>query len=97
MSTTDGRPSDPVAAHADRICAHMNDDHADANLAYARVLCGVAGATAARMIAVDRDGFTLAIEHDALTAERRVAFPAVATGPDDVRRFLVELLRAVRP
>lgn len=42
---------DPLVAAAPGICKHMNDDHAEASLAYARVLAGVPEATAATMTA----------------------------------------------
>jgi putative heme iron utilization protein len=46
--------ADPLAASAAGILKHMNDDHADANLAYAKVLAGMGGAESATMTAVDR-------------------------------------------
>ncbi len=51
---------DPLAPAAGAILKHMNDDHADAVLAYARALAGIADAQSATMTAVDRYGFDLA-------------------------------------
>jgi putative heme iron utilization protein len=50
---------DPLAHHGDAIMAHMNNDHADAHLAYARAFAGISAATSARMVAIDRLGFEL--------------------------------------
>ena len=55
--------ADPLsAAVSDRICKHMNDDHADAVLAYARHYGGVASPTAARMVAVTPAAMQLEVD-----------------------------------
>ena len=46
--------SDPLAASAKGILTHINDDHTDAVLDYAKKLAGVTDATSATMTAVDR-------------------------------------------
>jgi putative heme iron utilization protein len=43
-------------AVSDRICKHMNDDHADAVLVYAQVFGKTQAATAARMESIDLGG-----------------------------------------
>src|SRR5688572_15967679 len=48
---------DPLAAAAAGILAHMNDDHGDALLAYARGIAKIPAAVSAKMTAVDRYGF----------------------------------------
>ena len=67
---------DPLAAAAAGILAHMNDDHADAVLAYARGLAGIADATAATMTAVDRYGFDSTVTTPAGPRAARLAFEA---------------------
>ena len=52
---------DPLADAADGIVAHMNEDHADALVLYAKAFAGI-DASAARMIEVDRLGFRLRAE-----------------------------------
>ncbi|MEL6138360.1 MAG: DUF2470 domain-containing protein, partial [Cyanobacteria bacterium J06628_6] len=47
---------------SDRICKHMNDDHAEAVLMYAQVYGETPAATAARMKAIDADGMDLEAE-----------------------------------
>ena len=45
--------ADPLSPEVSaRICAHMNDDHADAVVAYARHYGGVSTPTQARMLEV---------------------------------------------
>ena len=51
--------ADPLAEAADGIVAHMNDDHADANLLYVQALAGLADATEASLTGIDRYGMTL--------------------------------------
>ena len=45
--------ADPLtSAVSERICKHMNDDHAEAVVSYARHYGGVASAQLARMLAI---------------------------------------------
>jgi hypothetical protein len=56
---------DPLRPHAAEIVTHMNDDHADALVAYCRVFGGRAATVRARMVGVDRYGFAmLASDHE---------------------------------
>lgn len=50
---------DPLYPHARRILEHMNADHADAMVLYCRAFGERPDATTARMVAVDRYGFTM--------------------------------------
>lgn len=92
--TADGyavAPADPLADAAPDIITHMNRDHADALVAYARVLGGVE-AEAAEMVAVDRLGFKLrARSRDGLHG-RRIAFPREITTVEQCRAVLIEML-----
>jgi putative heme iron utilization protein len=48
-------------AVSDRICKHMNDDHADAIVLYAKVY-GQVEATAAHLVALDPEGMDLSAQ-----------------------------------
>jgi putative heme iron utilization protein len=87
---------DPLARHGDAIMAHMNTDHADANLAYARALAGIANATSARMVAVDRLGFDLLASTPDGLQPARVNFDEPVDTPDAVRKAVVALLARAR-
>jgi putative heme iron utilization protein len=87
---------DPLAAHEVGILQHMNDDHHDAVLAYARALAGVADATRAVMIAIDRYGFDVLAVTPAGERRARIAFTDDVTSPDIARRALVALVRQAR-
>jgi putative heme iron utilization protein len=87
---------DPLADVAAGILEHMNRDHPDALVVYARVLGGAADAEAATMVAVDRLGFRLRIRSgDRLHAER-IPFPEEVASTDDARRVLIRMLQDAR-
>ena len=84
--------ADPITpAVSDRICRHMNDDHAEAVLAYARHYGGVEAPLAARMLAVRPE----AMELDVDGARVEVAFDHILTDSEDAHRTLVAMLRAM--
>jgi putative heme iron utilization protein len=87
---------DPLFATATGILKHMNDDHAEASLAYARELAGMPEATAATMTAVDRYGFDLAVATESGPRTSRVAFDEPVTTYDGVRRAMIGLLKRAR-
>ncbi len=78
------------------ILTHMNEDHADACLAYASAFAGIEDASAARMTGVDRYGFELAVTTPKGPRPARVAFPSPVATPDEVRKALVRMVREAR-
>ena len=87
---------DPLAPASAGILAHMNDDHAEAMLAYARSLAGIDDATAVTMTAVDRYGFELAVATPGGPRATRLAFDAPVATTDEVRRAMVALVKRAR-
>jgi putative heme iron utilization protein len=84
--------ADPLTpAGSDRICKHMNDDHAAAVLAYARHYGGLTNAQSARMLAVAPEAMRL--EVDGNTVE--VPFDHTLSDSDDAHRTLVSMLRSL--
>ena len=86
---------DPLADAAAGIIEHMNRDHADALVTFARVLAG-APADEASMVAVDRLGFKLRIKSGARLHSARISFPREVTTPEACRGVLIEMLRSAR-
>jgi putative heme iron utilization protein len=86
---------DPLADAAGGIVTHMNRDHADALVAYARAFGGVE-ADEAVMVGVDRLGFRLRVTHEGRRHGVRVAFPREVTTAADSRAVLIEMLRRAR-
>lgn len=84
--------ADPLtAAVSDRICKHMNEDHAEAVVAYARHYGGVASAQQARMLAITADAMQLEVDGQPLS----VAFDHNLSDSEDAHRTLVAMLRAM--
>jgi putative heme iron utilization protein len=84
--------ADPLTpAVSDRICRHMNDDHAEAVLAYARHYGGVSEARSARMLAVAPEVMRLEVEGAVL----EVPFDHTLTDSEDAHRTLVAMLRSL--
>jgi putative heme iron utilization protein len=87
---------DPLAPATAGILKHMNGDHADAVLAYARALAGITSATAAAMTAVDRYGFEIAVTTPDGPRAARLEFDAAVATADDVRQVLVAMVKRAR-
>lgn len=86
---------DPLADAAAGIVGHMNRDHADALVTFARVLAR-AEADEASMVSVDRLGFKLRIKEGPRVRGARIPFPREVTTPEQTRVVLIEMLREAR-
>ncbi|HYB41652.1 MAG TPA: DUF2470 domain-containing protein [Candidatus Methylomirabilis sp.] len=86
---------DPLAGAASGIIEHMNRDHTDALLTFARVLAGETP-DEARMVQVDRLGFKLRLRSGARQHGCRIAFPREVTSAGRCREVLIEMLRECR-
>ena len=84
--------ADPLtSAVSERICKHMNDDHAEAVLAYARHYGGAHQASPARMLRVSPEAMELEVDGQRLD----VAFDHPLSDSEDAHRTLVAMLRAM--
>ena len=84
--------ADPLTpAVSDRICRHMNNDHAAAVLAYAHHYAGLPQASSARMVAVAPAAMTLEVDG----ASVDVPFDHPLSDSDDAHRTLVAMLRSI--
>jgi putative heme iron utilization protein len=81
---------DPLAAEAEGVCRHMNDDHAEA----LRTLCQARGGdpAGARMVGLDALGFDV----ESAGGRARFDFPRELQTAEEVRREVIVLLRAAR-
>lgn len=86
---------DPLADAAGGIMEHMNRDHRDALLTFARVLAREK-AEEARMVAVDRLGFKLRLGTGSRVHSCRIAFPREVKTAEQSRAVLIEMLRDCR-
>ncbi len=86
---------DPLADAAASIVEHMNADHGDALIAYARAFAGEP-ADEATMTGVDRLGFRLRLRAGERLHGVRIAFPREIRTAEDARVVLIEMVREAR-
>ena len=86
---------DPLADAGPGILDHMNKDHADALIAYARHFAREA-ADEATLIAIDRLGFRLRLRTGDRLHAVRIAFPREIRSAADSRAVLIEMLSQAR-
>jgi putative heme iron utilization protein len=87
-------PITPVVS--DRICKHMNDDHAEAVLTYAKVYGKSPTAETAAMSAIDPLGMDLTATVDGETVSLRVPFDRELTDSEDAHQVLIGMIKEAR-
>ena len=76
--------------------AHMNNDHADAVLLYAKTFGGLPQASAAIMTGIDETGMDLHVTCDDKSTRVRIAFDQPLRSTGDARRVLVDMAMTAR-
>ncbi|MBI1298511.1 DUF2470 domain-containing protein [bacterium] len=82
---------DPLADIAANAIAHMNEDHDDTVLAYARRLAGLTWADSAVVTELDADGIEIAVRGNGLTQLVRIPFEPRLTEAAQLRPKLIEM------
>jgi putative heme iron utilization protein len=82
---------DPASARY--MMGHMNADHTDANLMYVKVYGNLWGATAARMVTLDKEGMDLEVTVSDGTRRIRIPFDHRLEDEADAQRTLVAMSR----
>jgi hypothetical protein len=82
----------PEAVQA--IVGHMNGDHADSVLHYARSLGGAKDANRAVLVGLDEQGMDLSVTTGAGTSPLRIAFPKPIRSRAEARELLITLARS---
>ncbi|USR89336.1 DUF2470 domain-containing protein [Phormidium yuhuli AB48] len=89
--------SDPITPTvSDRICKHMNDDHANAVLAYAQVYGDRQDAEAAEMLAIDPEGMDLSVQAKGETLNLRILFDHQLQDSEDAHQTLIAMVKQAR-
>lgn len=89
--------ADPITpAISDRICKHMNDDHADAVLLYAKAYGAVSDAIAAQMLSIDPEGMNLQVQRETGPDSVRVTFDHALQDSEDAHQTLIAMVRQAR-
>lgn len=83
-------------AISDRICAHMNDDHADAVVLYAKVFGQVNEAIAAKMLNIEPTGMNLQVQTNDGEQTIHVAFDHELKDSEDAHQTLIAMVKQAR-
>jgi len=87
---------DPLAAEANAIIAHMNEDHIEAMTAYCHAFTQAQNFNAIQMTGVDRYGFEMSVETTEGWRPIRLAFDQPCDSPQQVRASMVRLVAKAR-
>ena len=79
-----------------RICKHMNDDHADAIVLYAKAFGGVTDANAAQMLSIDAQGMNLTAQVNGEAVPVRIQFDHVLADAEDAHQTLIAMVKQAR-
>lgn len=89
--------SEPITpAVSDRICKHMNEDHADALVLYAQVYGSTPDAESARMISIDPEGMNLSVAKAGGSVPVRIPFDPPLESAESAHHKLVDMIKATR-
>lgn len=81
---------------SDRICKHMNEDHASAIVLYAQVFGKQAGVASAQMQAIDPEGMDLIVESNGETSTIRITFEKPLKDSEDAHQVLIAMAKEAR-
>ncbi|MDZ8080209.1 MAG: DUF2470 domain-containing protein [Nostoc sp. DcaGUA01] len=79
-----------------RICNHMNEDHADAVVLYAKTFGGITDAIAAKMLSIDAQGMDLTAQVNGEDVPVRIQFDRVLTDSEDAHQTLIAMVKQAR-
>ncbi len=88
--------ADPIAPVAPQIINHMNEDHADAMVAYCRAFSRASDTKEATMTGIDRYGFEMSAVTEAGPRPIRLAFGSPISTATQARTELVQLVKQAR-
>ncbi|XXK28809.1 DUF2470 domain-containing protein [Arenicellales bacterium nBUS_45] len=87
---------DPIEAVSAAVIAHMNEDHPDANLDYARGPGGCPEAISAMLLKINRLGIVLQVTISNGVKTIPIQFPEPLESQDQIRPALINLLTEAR-
>lgn len=89
--------SEPITpAISDRICKHMNEDHANAILLYAQVFGNCSDAQVAQMISIDPQGMNLSVRVNETNVPLRIDFERSLKDAEDAHHTLIDMVKKAR-
>ena len=81
---------------SDRICSHMNEDHANAVVLYAQAYGGITDAASAQMLAIDATGMNLNAQINGETVPIRISFDHTLKDAEDAHHTLIAMVKQAR-
>lgn len=81
---------------SDRICQHMNEDHADAVLIYAKIYGKSIAAQSAVMKAIDPQGMDLIAQVNGEGVSLRIPFDRELKDSEDAHQTLISMVKQAR-
>lgn len=81
---------------SDRICKHMNEDHANAIALYAQVFGNSPDAEAAQMQSIDAQGMNLIAEIKGSSVPVRIEFDHQLQDAEDAHHTLIDMVKQAR-
>lgn len=81
---------------SDRICKHMNEDHAEAVTLYAKAYGGAEQALAAQMLKIDAQGMDLLVQTEQETLPVRIVFGHELKDSEDAHHTLIDMVKQAR-
>jgi putative heme iron utilization protein len=89
--------SEPITpAISDRICKHMNDDHSDAIVLYAKAFGNSPETETAQMISIDPQGMNLSVQVKGETVPIRIEFDRELADAQDAHYKLIDMVKQAR-
>ena len=80
---------------SDRICNHMNKDHADAVVKYVEAFGNINNASSAQMLGIDAEGMDIQAQVDGADVPVRIKFERTLADAKDAHVLLVEMLKGI--
>ena len=81
---------------SDRICKHMNEDHAEAIVLYAKVFGNSPEAETATMDSIDSQGMNLTANIKGSTTPVRIEFDHTLKDSEDAHQTLITMVKQAR-
>jgi len=82
---------------SDRICQHMNEDHAEAVRLYAQSFGNVTNARAASILSIDSEGMNLKVDvNNGEIEEVRILFDHALVDSEDAHQTLIAMVKQAR-
>ncbi|NEP01985.1 MAG: DUF2470 domain-containing protein [Symploca sp. SIO2E9] len=89
--------SEPFSTEvSDRICKHMNEDHADALALYAKTFGKSPDTEAAQMLSIDAQGMNLRATVNGSSVPVRIEFDHTLKDSEDAHYTLIDMIKKAR-